>query len=153
MLEVSKKTGANIINTVKAIRERVAEASSNLPPSIQVLYSQDKSHEIQEMVLDLENSIILAGMLVMIVIMLAVGVRSALLIALSLPASFLVGILVIDGSGLTLNVVVLFSLILTVGMIVDDAIVVSEYADRKMVDGHEPQKSFLEAATRMLRLS
>lgn len=149
VLEISKRSGANIINTVAAVKEMIKENSKFLPASIEIMYSQDQSDQINEMIADLENSIILAGILVIIVIVLSVGVRSALLIALSLPASFLVGILLLSYMGLTLNIVVLFSLILTVGMIVDDAIVVSEYADRKMVDGYEPQIAFLEAATRM----
>ena len=73
----------------------------------------------------------------------SVGGRSALLIALSIPSSFLVGILVLEISGLTLNIVVLFSLILTVGMIVDDAIVVNEYADRKVIEGMNINKAFI----------
>ena len=149
VLEISKKSGANIINTVAAIKETVKAFSKFWPSSVKIIYSQDKSDNINEMILDLENSIVLAGILVVIVIILSVGVRSALVIALSLPASFLFGILLLEYSGMTLNIVVLFSLILTVGMIVDDAIVVSEYADRKMTDGCEPQKAFLEAATRM----
>ena len=149
VLEVTKRTGANIINTVSAVKKTVKEASADLPSSVNILYSQDQSNQIIDMIIDLENSIILAAILVVIVIVLSVGFRSALLIGLSLPASFFVGILMLDMCGYTLNMVVLFSLILTVGMIVDDAIVVSEYADRKMVDGEDPQPAFLESAQRM----
>jgi len=79
----------------------------------------------------------------------AVGVKSAILIALSLPVSFFSCILIMDLCGYTLNIIVLFSLILTVGMVVDDAIVVTEYADRKLVEGLSSEQSYLEAAKRM----
>ena len=150
VLEVSKKSGANIIHIVQAVKKMINEKSKYWPSSVQITYFQDQSEQINEILLDLENSIILAVILVVIVIVLSVGLRSAILIALSLPISFLVGILLLSYMGLTLNIVVLFSLILTVGMIVDDAIVVSEYADRKMVDGYKPQLAFIEATTRML---
>ena len=101
------------------------------------------------MIADLENSIIIGIILVMIVMILTIGGKSSLLVALSIPASFFAGILILDVTGHTLNIVVLFSLILTVGMIVDDAIVVSEYADRKMLEGVPSKMAFETAAIRM----
>ena len=149
VLEVTKRTGANIISTISQVKEVVKNQQKYLPKNLQVIYSQDQSENITDMVDDLENGILLAVILVTIVVIFSVGGRSALLIALSIPSSFLVGILVLEISGLTLNVVVLFSLILTVGMIVDDAIVVSEYADRKIIEGMDINKAFIHSATRM----
>ncbi len=105
---------------------------SLLPPNLNLIFFGDESGNIEDMVSELENGLILAGLLVLAVIMFTMGAKPALLVFISIPASFLSGILIINLMGFTLNMVVLFSLILTIGMIVDDAIVVSEYADRKM---------------------
>jgi len=149
VLEVSKRTGANIISTVTEVKKIIDDQKIYLPSNLDIIYSQDQSENIINMVDDLENGILLAVILVTIVVIFSVGGRSALLIALSIPSSFLVGILVLEISGYTLNVIVLFSLILTVGMIVDDAIVVSEYADRKIIEGMDIKVAFIHSATRM----
>ena len=149
VLEVSKRTGANVISTIKKVKEMVKQEQNFLPSSLEIIYAQDESDKIIDMVDELENGILLAVILVTIVVVFSVGVRSALLIALSIPASFLVGILLMDILGYTLNIVVLFSLILTVGMIVDDAIVVSEYADRKIIEGMDIKEAFVNSANRM----
>ena len=107
------------------------------------------SDEIMDMVHELENGILFAALLVMIIIIMSVGIKSAILIALSLPVSFFGCILIMDICGYSLNIVVLFSLILTVGMVVDDAIVVTEYADRKLIEGKSSEESYLEATKRM----
>ena len=135
VLEVIKRTGANIISTVAEVKKVIKEEEKFLPNNLNIIYSQDASQRIVDVVADLENGIILAAILVSIIIVFSVGGRSALLVGLSIPSSFLIGILILEMSGYTLNIVVLFSLILTVGMIVDDAIVVSEYADRKILEG------------------
>ncbi len=149
VLEVSKRIGANIISTIEEVKSLVKEEKESFPKNLEVIYSQDKSEKIIDMIRELENGVILAVILVVLVIIFSIGLRTALLVALSIPASFLVGVLFLDLSGYTLNIVVLFSLILTVGMIVDDAIIVSEYADRKIAEGRDVQKSFVEAASRM----
>ncbi len=149
VLEVTKRTGANIISTISQVKDVVKNQQKYLPNNLKIIYSQDQSENIKSMVDDLENGILLAVILVTIVVIFSVGGRSALLIALSIPSSFLIGILVLEISGLTLNIVVLFSLILTVGMIVDDAIVVSEYADRKIIEGMCINKAFVHSAVRM----
>jgi multidrug efflux pump len=150
VLEVAKRSGENIIHTVAKVKELVAKESIYWPSGLKIIYSQDESDNIMEMVADLENTLILAMLLVIAVIILSVGKRAALLISFSLPTSFLAGILILYMGGFTLNVVVLFSLILSVGMIVDDAIVISEYADRKVHAGMDIQESFINAAVRML---
>ncbi|MEW8351657.1 MAG: efflux RND transporter permease subunit, partial [Candidatus Thiodiazotropha taylori] len=98
---------------------------------------------------DLQNNILSAIILVMIVIIAALGPRSAVLVGLAIPGSFLAAILVLDSMGFTLNIVVLFSLILVVGMLVDGAIVVIEMADRKMQQGKAPMEAYASAAKRM----
>jgi multidrug efflux pump len=149
VLEISKRAGENIIDTVKAAKAVVEEAKKQWPEGLDVIYANDTSNHIMDMVHELENGILFAGLLVLIIIIMAVGIKSALLIALSLPVSFFSCILIMDMCGYTLNIVVLFSLILTVGMVVDDAIVITEYADRKMIEGKSSEESYLEAAKRM----
>lgn len=148
-LEVSKRIGANIIETNQGIRDLVAEQQEFWPASIKVQFHQDKSKQIRTMLSDLQNNILSGVILVMIVIIAALGVRSALLVGLAIPGSFLAGILVLYSVGFTLNVVVLFSLILVVGMLVDGAIVVIELADRNLKSGMSRRDAYMAAAKRM----
>ena len=148
-LEVKKRVGSNIIETIASVREVVTAEQATWPAGVNVSFMQDKSEQIQDMLGDLQNNVIAAIVLVMIVIVAAMGVRPAILVGLAIPGSFLAGILVIYGMGLTLNIVVLFSLILVVGMLVDGAIVTVELADRKMAEGKDRKLAYAEAAKRM----
>ncbi len=148
-LEISKRTGENIIETIEAARELVEREQLDWPPGVQVRFTQDKSSDIRQMLGDLRNNVISAVLLVMIVIVAALGVRSGILVGIAIPGSFLTGILVLQSLGLTVNIVVLFALILAVGMLVDGAIVVTEYADRKLREGEPPSVAFGLAAKRM----
>ncbi len=148
-LEVSKRTGENIIATIEKVRALVDEASTQWPETVEVTYSQDNSTQIRSMLGDLQNNVLGAIVLVMTVIVAVLGLRTAGLVGLAIPGSFLTGILVIYAAGLTVNVVVLFSLILAVGMLVDGAIVVVEYADRKLREGEPPLRAYGLASKRM----
>jgi len=148
-LEVKKRVGANIIDTVAEVRAIVETEREHWPAGMQVVYMQDKSDQIREMLADLQNNVVSAILLVMIVIVGALGPRSALLVGIAIPGSFLAAILVLDTLGFTMNIVVLFSLILVVGMLVDGAIVVTELADRRMAQGHPPAQAYSGAAKRM----
>ena len=148
-LEVTKRIGTNIIDTIEEVRAVVAQAQANWPDAIQVTYSQDKSQQIRDMLNDLQNNVLIAVLLVMIVIVAALVVRTAGLVGVSIPGSFLAGILVLAFAGLTINIVVLFALIMAVGMLVDGTIVVVELADRKMAEGLARQKAYAAAAKRM----
>jgi len=149
VLEISKRLGANIIDTIAAVRATLAAAAPALPPTLAIGYSQDKSEQTRTMLADLQNNVVSGVVLVMIVIMATLGVRSALLVGFAIPGSFLTGILVIWALGYTMNVVVLFSLILVVGMLVDGAIIVAELAERNMVEGAAPKPAWSNAAKRM----
>lgn len=149
VLEVTKRLGANIIETIEDVRNIVEIEQENWPASVQVTFMQDKSEDIRDMLGDLQNNVISAVVFVMIVVIAALGVRPALLVGLAIPGAFLTGILVIYAMGLTLNIVVLFSLILVVGMLVDGAIVTIELADRKIAEGMERKKAYAFAAKRM----
>jgi len=149
VLQVKKRTGANIIETVAAVKTLVERVKPVWQGGINVIYAQDTSNEIRTMVRDLVNGVIFATMLVMILVLSTMGMRSSILVACSIPGSFLLGIVCLNMLGVTLNIVVLFSLILVVGMLVDDAIIVCEYADRKMVEGVPAHQAYPMAAKRM----
>ncbi|MEX2475698.1 efflux RND transporter permease subunit [Marinobacter sp.] len=149
VLEVSKRSGANIIETIAKVRGLIEAADSELPEELEVRYIMDQSTEVRDILSDLLNNVLTAIVLVIIVVIAAMGPRSALLVGLTIPGAFLTGILVIWGMGLTLNIVVLFSLILVAGMLVDGAIVVSELADRNLSEGQTARTAWANAATRM----
>jgi multidrug efflux pump len=149
VLEISKRTGANIIETIEQVRALMGDNQAHWPQGIAVSYLQDKSEQIRVMLGDLQNNVLTAIALVMIVIIAALGLRPAILVGLAIPGSFLTGILILDGMGLTLNIVVLFSLILVVGMLVDGAIVTIELADRKIAEGLTPAQAYAQGAKRM----
>jgi len=150
-LEVKKRPGENMLETVANVKTLVsaAQQSSIWPASINVSYTGDQTVEVNMMLNDLQNNVSSAVILVAIVILAILGLRTALLVGVSIPGSFLTGILIISLFGYTLNTVVLFSLIMAVGMLVDGAIVVTEYADRCMNEGMDKKRAYSTAAQRM----
>jgi len=101
------------------------------------------------MLSELQNNVLSAVLLVFIVIIGILGIRSALLVGVAIPGSFLMGILLIGSFGVTINMMVLFALIMAVGMLVDGAIVVTEMADRRMAEGESRHDAYSRAAVRM----
>ncbi len=148
-LEIKKRIGANVIDTIEDVRMVVGNARQGWSEGIKVAFIQDASRRIRNILSDLQNSVLSAILLVMVVVVAALGLGTATLVGLAIPTSLLFGMLVLDGAGLTVNIVVLFSMILAVGMLVDGAIVVTEYADRKMAEGMDRQLAYGEAAKRM----
>ncbi|MGB7321576.1 MAG: efflux RND transporter permease subunit [Albidovulum sp.] len=148
-IEVSKRTGANLIETVDRVKVVTEEFRKLLPEGTNISFSQDKSTSIRQLLTDLQNSVLTAVILVFIVILYALSGRASILIGLAIPASFLIGILGLQLAGLTVNIVVLFSLILAVGMLVDDAIIVTEYAERRMSEGMDKREAFSMASKKM----
>ncbi|MBM3637334.1 MAG: efflux RND transporter permease subunit [Alphaproteobacteria bacterium] len=148
-IEVSKRTGSNLIETVDAVKYVVGKLQASWPGTVSVTFSQDKSKTIRDMLHELQNSVVTAVLLVLVIMMMVLGGRPSLFIGIAIPGSFLAGIFALQLAGLTVNIVVLFSLILAVGMLVDDAIIVSEYAERRMAEGMDPKQAFSLAAKRM----
>lgn len=148
-LEVKKRVGANIIGVIEEIKSIVDEKQQYWPKALEHNYIMDKSKDIVTMLEDLQNNVLSAIIMVMIVIVAALGIRSSILVGIAIPASFLSSILVINAMGLTMNIVVLFSLILVVGMLVDGAIVVTELASRNQEAGLTPARAFSKASRRM----
>ena len=152
-LQVVKRKGFNIINTSAAVRERVALEVSEWPEdlrnTVNVDITFDQSKNVDNMVRQLEGSVLTAIALVMIVVLAALGARSALLVGFSIPTSFLLCFILLGIMGITVSNIVMFGLILAVGMLVDGAIVVVEYADRRLQEGVQPMNAYTEAAKRM----
>lgn len=151
VLDIKKRSGENIIETVEIVKAVLAGAQEldSWPNNLLVKYTWDESKDVKIMLNDLQNNILSAILLVVIVIIAILGARTALLVGISIPGSFLTGLLMLALSGLTINIVVLFSLIMAVGMLVDGAIVVTEYADRRMQEGSHRIDAYREAAQRM----
>ncbi|MFV2092120.1 MAG: efflux RND transporter permease subunit, partial [Hyphomicrobiales bacterium] len=99
---------------------------------IEVGFTLDQSEFIFEVLGSLQSAILTAIALVMIIVVAALGMRSALLVGIAIPTSFMIGFLLVGLLGMTVNMMVMFGLVLTVGMLVDGTIVIVEYADRKM---------------------
>ncbi len=149
VLEVKKRAGANIISTTEQTRAIVEEASEYFPEGLEVHYIMDESTQVETMLSDLLNNVLTAVVLVLILIVATMGLRSALLVGITIPGAFLAAILVLYLIGFTMNIIVLFALILVAGMLVDGAIVVSELADRNLSEGQPPKQAWGNAASRM----
>ncbi len=148
-LNVSKRTNANVIDTVAKVRRVVDDARAHMPSSVEVLYTQDQAPFAQQQVSELQGNIVTALALVMIVVVATMGMRSGIIVAMSVPVSFLFALTTIYVIGYTYNFMVMFGLLLGLGLVVDGAIVVTEYADRKLVEGHDRQTAYTLAAKRM----
>ena len=148
-LEISKRIGANIVDTVNQVKTIVEEEKLKLPSKININYSGDDSVGIKNMLGDLQNNVIFSIILVMSVVVLFLGIRSSLLVGLAIPSSFLLAILILNALNYTVNMVVLFGLILSVGLLVDGAVVVVEYAQRKIQEGTKISEAYLKASSRM----
>jgi multidrug efflux pump len=148
-IDVTKRVGANVIQNNLRVRQMVAAAQKYFPAGVHVSFVGDQSTDIRDQLGSLSDAIILAIVLVMIVVVAALGLRSGLLVGVAIPTSFLMSFMVMNGLGYTLNFMIMFAMLLAVGILVDGAIIVVEYADRKMTEGHEPKLAFAEAARRM----
>tara|TARA_R110002167_G_scaffold1426_3_gene6738 strand:- start:26493 stop:29651 length:3159 start_codon:yes stop_codon:yes gene_type:complete len=148
-LEIKKRSGANVIDTVDAAKQVIAATQASWPENVKINYMQDESKQVKSLLSDLEANVIAAILLVMVVIVWALGLRSALLVGLAIPGAFLTGVAALWFMGYTMNIIVLFSLILVVGMLVDGAIVTVELADRRLQEGADPKTAFADAAKRM----
>ncbi|MEM6848324.1 MAG: efflux RND transporter permease subunit, partial [Pseudomonadota bacterium] len=149
-INVVKRLGENIILNNEAVRAAVSEASSDWPETVKVDFLLDQSNFIYEVLGGLEASISTAIVLVMIVVIAALGFRSALLVGIAIPTSILLGFVVLQGLGMTVNMMVMFGMVLTVGLLVDGAIVIVEYADRRVAEGVGRAAAFKEAAKLMV---
>ncbi len=148
-LEIKKRIGSNIIETMEQVRATIDTVQPYWPDGITSSVIQDGSREIRTMLNDLFNNVLVATLMVMILVLGSLGVRNASLVGLTIPGAFLMGLIWLSGTGNTMNMVVLFALILSIGMLVDGAIVVTEYAERQLALGFSPRQAYADAAKRM----
>ncbi|MGP6085718.1 efflux RND transporter permease subunit [Antarctobacter jejuensis] len=152
-LQVVKRKGFNIIDTVAQVREVIDAAQETWPDELRAVLnvgsSNDQSRQVASMVSQLEGSVLTAIALVMIVVLASLGLRPALLVGFAIPTSFLLCFVLLALMGVTISNIVMFGLILAVGMLVDGAIVVVEYADKRIAEGTGPMHAYVEAAKRM----
>ena len=152
-IQVVKRRGFNLIDMANEVKSIVKTESQGWPKDLQVAVkvgtSNDQSNQVASMVGQLEGSVLTAIALVMIVVLTSLGSRGAILVGFAIPTSFLLCFLLLGVMGVTISNMVMFGLILAVGMLVDGAIVVVEYADKRIAEGTGPMSAYVEAAKRM----
>lgn len=142
---VKKRSGENIIRIADEIKELVKKKEAGFPAGLKVSFTGDESKDILTTVHELENGIITGFLLVCLILLASMGLKNAFLVATSIPFSFLISFIVLAAFGVTMNIVVLFSLILVLGIIVDDAIVVTENIYRlQETEGYTPYDAAIE---------
>jgi multidrug efflux pump len=148
-VDIKNRRGTNVFDTAKAVRAVVDREIENWPEAVQVNYITDRSINVRAQLDSIQNGVVLAIFLVMTLCMALLGVRSGMLVGLSIPGAFLTGIFLMYMMGLSINFVAIFGLILSVGLLVDGAIVVVENADLRIKAGQKPSNAYADAAKRM----
>jgi multidrug efflux pump subunit AcrB len=145
-LDVKKKSGGNLIQASEQIQEIINEAKEEgrFPEELKIIITNDQSRETKLMVQSLENNIISGVILVVLVLLFFLGLRNASFVGIAIPMSMLMAFLILNAFGITLNMMVLFSLILALGMLVDNGIVVVENTYRLMSEGKSPIRAAIE---------
>ena len=144
-LSVKKRAGENIIRISDQIDAVVAAATKKFPGNTTITKLMDNARDIRAMVADLENNIISGLILVVVVLFVVLGIRNALLVGMAIPFSMFLSFAVLNALGITLNMVVLFSLTLALGMLVDNAIVIVENVYRYMQQGVSRMEAAMKA--------
>jgi multidrug efflux pump len=143
-LGIQKRTGENIVRVTDEVKKAVEEMRSLVPPALRIDLTADMSDDVRLMVADLENNILSGLILVLVVIFVFIGGRSAVFVALAIPYSMFLTFALLMGMDVSLNMVVLFSLILALGMLVDNGIVIVENIYRHMQEGQPRGEAALE---------
>ncbi|NNL78321.1 MAG: efflux RND transporter permease subunit [Desulfobacterales bacterium] len=140
-IAVSKRSGENIIRVTDEVKRIVDDLRPQLPQTLKIDLTADMSNDVRLIVADLENNIISGLILVLVVIFVFIGGQSAIFVALAIPYSMFITFALLTGFDVTLNMVVLFSLILALGMLVDNGIVIVENIYRHMQQGKTRQEA------------
>ncbi len=133
-LNVTKVPGENIVETSEAVQETIE--GFNFPRGTQVLVTGDQSEFVATMLTDLENNIISGLIFVVLVLLFFLGVRNATLVGIAIPLSMFISFIIFQAAGYTLNFIILFSFIIALGMLVDNAVVIVENIYRFRENGH-----------------
>jgi multidrug efflux pump len=148
-LGVIKKLGTNVIDISDKVRAVTTEFTKDWPSGIQHSFLVDQADSTKNLFRSLEAAVLTAVALVMVTCVATLGVRPALMIGTSIPISFMIAFLVVQMLGMTINMMIMFGLVLAVGVLVDDPIVVVEYAERKLQEGVSKKEAFILAARKM----
>lgn len=148
-LGVIKELGTNVIDVSDQVRAITTEFTKDWPSGIQHSFLVDQADSTKSLFRSLEAAVLTAVALVMTVCVATLGVRPALMIGTSIPISFMIAFLVVQMLGMTINMMIMFGLVLAVGVLVDDPIVVVEYAERKLQEGVSKKEAFILAARKM----
>lgn len=148
-VDIKNRRGTNVFDTASEVRRIVNDEVQNWPKGVKVQFITDRSINIRDQLDSIQNGVVLAIFLVMTLCMALLGIRSGLLVGLAIPGAFLTGIFFMYMLGMSINFVAIFGLILSVGLLVDGAIVVVENADRRIAAGQKPSNAYTDAAKRM----
>jgi len=149
ILGVSKKLGTNIIDVSEKVRAVTEEAAREWPNGVSYSFFLDQAETTTHLFRSLEAAVLTAVALVLITCVATLGVRPALMIGLSIPLSFMMAFLVAQTLGMSINMMVMFGLVIAVGVLVDDPVVVVEYAERKLQEGVSKKEAFILAVRKM----
>lgn len=146
MLDVKKQGGKNLLDASDKITEilKTAQKDGTVPNNVSISRTSDQSNNTREMVDNLLNSIIFGILLVVSVLLFFLGLRNAVFVGIAIPLSMLMSFLILNSMGVTLNVMVLFSLVLALGMLVDNGIVTVENIYRHMAEGKNARRAVIE---------
>jgi multidrug efflux pump len=148
-LGVVKELGSNVIDISDQVRAVTEEFTKDWPDGVQYSFLVDQADSTKHLFRSLEAAVLTAVALVMTVCVATLGVRPAIMIGTSIPISFMIAFLVVQILGMTINMMIMFGLVLAVGVLVDDPIVVVEYAERKLQEGVSKKEAFIMAARKM----
>jgi len=148
-LEIRLRVDANAIEAKKHIIEVKEEFEKTLPQNLSIVRTNDETVWAEVMISELEGNIITAIFLVMILVIASMGVRVGLLVGLSIPFCFLLTFIILRVVGVEFNFLVMMGLLLGLGMLIDGAIVVTEYADRKISEGLTRLEAYRLSSKRM----
>ena len=148
-INVSKRSDANLVSTVEQVYSVIERHRAKLPSTVRLFVTQDQAPFVRDQVTELEGNIVTALVMVMVLVVAAIGLRSGVIVGMAIPVSFLFALTFVWMLGYTFNFMVMFGMLLGLGMLIDGAIVVTEYADRKMAEGMTPRDAYAASATRM----
>lgn len=148
-IEIFLRDGANALDTKTAINESLSKINTKLPPNLEIVITDDETVITEQLVSELQGNILAAVLLIIILVVASIGLRVGVLVGLSIPFCFLFTFIILNGANLEMNFLVMFGLLLSMGMLIDGSIVVTEYADRKISEGLTRFEAYKLAAKRM----
>jgi multidrug efflux pump len=142
-LSIIKKSGENLLSATDKIFSIIdrKQKDSTLPQDLNITITDDQSVYIRDQISNLENSIIMGMLFVMVVLYLYTGLRNAIFTGLAIPMSMFISFLILGEAGYSINTMILFALLMALGMLVDNAIVAVENTYRHFEEGYPKFKA------------